>query len=79
MQAVAKQQEKHALPPSSMDALLTELTSKERLIDDHLHVIKQKDVVISEQKKRIELLEQYLSLGKIRHYGASKEKNSIAE
>lgn len=57
-----------------VDDLLDRLTTKERLIDDHLHIIKQKDVVIIEQQKRIELLEQYLSLEKMRHYGSSSEK-----
>ncbi|HHJ18828.1 MAG TPA: IS66 family transposase, partial [Gammaproteobacteria bacterium] len=52
----------------SMEELLGELSEKEGIIE-------QKSLVISEQKKRIALLEECLRLEKIRRYGASSEKN----
>ncbi len=54
--------------------LIEKLISKDQLIEDHLHVIKQKDIVISEQQKRIALLEQRLRLERIQRYGRSSEK-----
>ena len=52
----------------SIEELLMELSEKEDIIE-------QKSLVISEQKKRIALLEEYLRLEKSRRYGASSEKN----
>jgi len=54
---------------------MTNLISKDQVIDDHLHTIKQKDIVIHEQQKRIALLEEYLRLAKVQRFGKSSEKN----
>ncbi|GMR16803.1 MAG: IS66 family transposase [Gammaproteobacteria bacterium] len=57
-----------------VDDLLSDLSPKDKLIQDHLHVIKQKDVVIEEQQKRIALLEEYLRLARVQRFGRSSEK-----
>jgi transposase len=52
----------------SLEKLLEDLTLKNDIIVKKSHVI-------SEQKKRIALLEEYLRLEKSRHYGSSSEKS----
>jgi len=59
----------------NIDNLMSKLDSKDHIIDEHLHVIKQKDIVINEQQKRIALLEEYLRLAKVQRFGQSSEKN----
>ncbi len=40
-----------------------------------MHFIKQKDIVIYEQQKRIALLEEYLRLARVQRFGQSSEKS----
>jgi transposase len=63
-----------ALPetPSEWANVLTEQAA---VIAQKSEVIDQKSRVIAEQKKRIEILEEYLRLEKHRRFGASSEKN----
>lgn len=69
MKKVASCVQKATIPKSiSLEKLIEELTLKDDIIDKKSHVI-------SEQKKRIALLEEYLRLEKSRHYGASSEKS----
>ncbi len=59
-----------------VDDLMTQLSLKNKTIDDHLHVITQKNIVISGQQERIALLEQYLRLERAQRFGRSSEKMS---
>ena len=69
MKTVVSSDQKTTIPKGlSLEKLIEELTLKDDIIDKKSHVI-------SEQKKRIALLEEYLRLEKCRHYGASSEKN----
>jgi len=56
----------------SLESLLASLGKKEQ-------VIQQKSTVIAEQKKRIEILEEYLRLERNRRFTPSSEKNSPQE
>lgn len=69
MKTLVSSVQKSALPKGfSVEKLTEELTLKDDIIDKKSHVI-------SELKKRIALLEEYLRLEKCRHYGSSSEKN----
>lgn len=69
MKSVVSSVQKTTIPKGlSLEKLIEELTLKNDIIDKKSHVI-------SEQKKRIALLEEYLRLEKSRHYGVSSEKN----
>ena len=73
MKTVIPSVQKAIIPKGlSLEKLIGELTLKDDLIEKKSHVI-------SEQKKRIALLEEYLRLEKCRHYGASSEKSSDQE
>ena len=58
--------------PSEWADLLTEQAV---VIAEKSDVIDQKSRVIAEQKKRIEVLEEYLRLERHKRFGASSEKN----
>ena len=73
MKTVIPSVQKAIIPKGlSLEKLIGELTLKDDLIEKKSHVI-------SEQKKRIALLEEYLRLEKCRHYGASSEKSPNQE
>ena len=69
MKTVVSSVQKTTIPKGlSLEKLIEELTLKDDIIDKKSHVI-------SEQKKRIALLEEYLRLEKSRHYGTRSEKS----
>ncbi len=76
MQSAKKPQIETPQKHSYIEDLLADLTSKEDVINDHLQAIKQKNVVIKEQQRRIELLEQYLRLERLQRFSRSSEKIS---
>ncbi len=51
------------------------LTEKDQLIESQSDIIEKKSSIISAQKRRIEVLEEYLRLERARLYGRSSEKN----
>lgn len=59
----------------SVDELLSRLDEQSRALDAHDQVIQKKSDVIESQQKRIALLEEYLRLERLRHFGPSSEKN----
>ena len=67
-----KQQDKAGSLLSESVALLLE---KEEAIDELTRVIEVKSGVISEQKKRILILEEVLRLSKIKRFGSSSEQS----
>ena len=58
-------------PPEWADLL----AEKVAVIAEKSDVIEKKSQVIAEQKKRIEVLEEYLRLARHKRFGASSEKN----
>ena len=62
-----------------VDALIDILTKKDLEINTKDQVIEKKSSVIEEQKKRIEILEEYLRLERSRRFGASSEQNPHQE
>lgn len=59
-----------------MEALLKAIQTKDGVILEKDDIIDKKNVVITEQKKRIAILEEYLRLERARLYGRSSEKTS---
>jgi transposase len=53
----------------------TLLIEKDQLIESQSDIIEKKSSIISAQKRRIEVLEEYLRLERARLYGRSSEKN----
>jgi len=52
------------------------LSKKDEVIKEKDDIIAKKSDVIIEQKQRIEILEEYLRLEKVKHFGASSEQTS---
>jgi transposase len=61
--------------PDSPSEWANVLTEQAAVIAEKSEVIDQKSRVIAEQKKRIEVLEEYLRLERHKRFGASSEKN----
>lgn len=61
------------------DTLLEILTKKEHEISIKDQVIEKKSSVIEEQKKRIDILEEYLRLERARRFGSSSEQSPHQE
>ena len=62
-------------PPDIPSEWVNVLTEQAALIAQKSEVIDQKSRVIAEQKKRIEVLEEYLRLERHKRFGASSEKS----
>ena len=67
-----KASQHHPITAKQAASLLTE---KDQLIESQSDIISKKTGIISAQKKRIEMLEEYLRLERARLYGRSSEKN----